>query len=92
MLANLRELSGIRLSSVTGTVRSLPHRLFSRGLAESRDENATRFQDRPRPLPGFSPDEVEDQINVTCDLVEPLGFVVDGPVGAESPDKVEVLG
>src|ERR1700730_8425253 len=67
---DLGELSGIGLGSVTETVRPMLHRLFFRGLPERRDEKGTRLQYRPGPLLRFSPDEVQDQINIARDLLE----------------------
>jgi hypothetical protein len=46
---------------------------------------------RPGPLPGFSVDEVEHHINIANHFLEPLGLVVDRPVGAELVDKVDIL-
>lgn len=89
---DLGELPAIGSGSVTDTVRSMLHRRFSRGLAECGDENAARLQHRPGPFLGFSPDEVEDQINFTRDFLETLRLVVDSAIGAEFADKVEVLG
>jgi hypothetical protein len=67
------------------------HRLFARGLAKRGDEHATRLQYRPGPLLRLSPDEVQDQINVTRDLLETLRLVVDGPIDAKFGDKIAFL-
>src|SRR4051794_6769548 len=82
-LADFGELSGVGVGSVTDTARFVLHRLLSRWLAERGDDKATRLQRRPGPFLGFSPDEIQDQINVTRDLLETLRLVVDGPIDAK---------
>jgi hypothetical protein len=44
------------------------------------------------PLLGCSANEVQDQIDITRDLLEALRLVIDRPIGAEFADEVEVLG
>jgi hypothetical protein len=90
--ADLGELPGIGLGSITDGPHAMLHGLFSLRLTERRDEDATPLQYRPGPFLGFSPDEVQDQVDIARNLLEMLGLIIDRPIGAEFADEVEILG